>query len=180
MGIHVPRIQSRLEELGVTVPDVPAPAGNYLPFVRQGNLVHLAGVAPTREGRVEYVGKVGRELTLAEGQEAARLCALNLLASLRLACEGDLDHVRRFVSVRGFVNVDESFEDLPRVINGASDLICQVFGREIGAHARTSIGCAMLPGFVAVELDALVVIDTNTFGWPWRPLRVGSPQRSSA
>jgi YjgF/chorismate_mutase-like, putative endoribonuclease len=105
------------------------------------------------------VGKVGRELDLVAGRRAARLCAINLFAALENACDGDLDRVRRFVMLRGFVNATEEFEDVPLVMNGASDLIVEVFGSAVGRHARTSIGCATLPGRVAVELDAVVSIE---------------------
>lgn len=121
--------------------------------------MQLAGTAPSENGRYVYVGQVGRDLTIEQGKAAARLCALNLLATLRDACAGDLDRVRRFLMVRGFVHADTQFEDVPAVINGASDLIISVFGSDIGRHARTSIGCATLPARVAVEIDALVVTD---------------------
>jgi enamine deaminase RidA (YjgF/YER057c/UK114 family) len=154
-------VERRLREVGLTLPPQPVPAANYLPFAREGGLVQLAGVAPTEHGAYAVVGKIGRDLTLEDGQRAARLCALNMLANLRAACGGDLDRVRRVMMVRGFVNAAEDFEGVPLVMNGASDLIVEVFGPEIGRHARTSIGCATLPSRVAVEIDALVVIDST-------------------
>jgi enamine deaminase RidA (YjgF/YER057c/UK114 family) len=153
------RIARRLLELQLVLPPPPLPAANYVPYARLGHLVQVSGVAPTERGAYAFVGKVGRDLDLAAGRSAARLCALNLLATLASACEGDLDRVTRFVMVRGFVNATEDFEQVPLVINGASDLIVEVFGTDVGRHARTSIGCATLPGRVAVEVDALVSID---------------------
>jgi enamine deaminase RidA (YjgF/YER057c/UK114 family) len=145
--------------LGLVLPGRPTPAANYRSFVRDGRLVCLAGVAPTENGAYAVIGKVGKELDLEDGRRAARICALNMLANLKAACGGDLDRVHRIAMVRGFVNATEDFEQAPLVINGASDLLVEVFGAEIGAHARTSIGCATLPGRVAVEIDALVIID---------------------
>jgi enamine deaminase RidA (YjgF/YER057c/UK114 family) len=155
------RIAQRLIELQLVLPPPPAPVANYVPFVAEGHLVQIAGVAPTEAGSYAFVGKVGRELDLADGRRAARLCAINLLATLNSACNGDLDRVARFVMVRGFVNATEDFEDVPLVMNGASDLIVEVFGPEVGRHARTSIGCATLPSRVAVEIDALVSIESG-------------------
>jgi len=151
-------INLRLAELGLELPSPPRPAANFRPFMRAGGFVQLAGVAPSEGGRYTAIGKVGRDIDLAEAKDAARLCALNLIANLQLACDGDLDRVLQFVMVRGFVNAVEEFEQVPAVINGASDLIVDVFGSEIGSHARTSIGCATLPSRVAVELDALVLV----------------------
>ena len=155
------RIAQRLIELQLVLPPPPLPVANYVPYVRDGRLVQVAGVAPTEPGVSTIVGKVGRELDLAEGRRAARLCALNLLATLKGACDDDLDRVTRVVMVRGFVNAAEDFEHVPLVIDGASDLLVEVFGSDIGRHARTSIGCATLPSRAAVELDALVSVDAN-------------------
>jgi enamine deaminase RidA (YjgF/YER057c/UK114 family) len=152
-------IERRLAELNIALPVPPPPAANYAPFVREGNLVQLAGVAPSENGRYAVLGKLGRDLKLEDGRRAARLCALNALANLKAACDGDLDIVQRFIMVRGFVNASEDFEDTPLVMNGASDLIVEIFGSFVGTHARTSVGCATLPGRVAVEIDALVLID---------------------
>jgi enamine deaminase RidA (YjgF/YER057c/UK114 family) len=154
-------VEQRLAELNVTLPRPPSPAANYLPFVRAGRLVQLAGVAPVKDGRYAVVGKLGRELDLDAGRRAARICALNAIASLNAACDGNLDRVAQFLMVRGFVNATEDFESVPAVINGASDLIIDIFGPAKGQHARTSIGCATLPGRVAVEIDALVLIDAD-------------------
>jgi enamine deaminase RidA (YjgF/YER057c/UK114 family) len=153
------KIEARLADLGLVLPASPAPAGNYGPFALHDRLVQLAGVAPVENGRYAFVGKVGREVDLATAQRAARLCALNLIANLRAACAGDLDRVSGFLMLRGYVNAAEDFESIPQVTNGASDLIVEVFGEKIGRHARTSIGCSVLPSRVSVEFDALVIID---------------------
>jgi enamine deaminase RidA (YjgF/YER057c/UK114 family) len=152
-------VAQRLLELQLTLPPPPVPVANYVPFVADGHFVQISGIAPIEAGAYAIVGKVGRELDLVAGRRAARLCAINLFAALENACDGDLDRVRRFVMLRGFVNATEEFEDVPLVMNGASDLIVEVFGSAVGRHARTSIGCATLPGRVAVELDALVSIE---------------------
>jgi len=152
-------IERRLAELSLILPAQPKPAANYVPFVRDGRLIQLSGVAPSQNGVYAVVGKIGRDLDLKDGQRAARICALNLLANLKAACGGDLDRVRRFMMVRGFVNAADDFEQIPLVVNGASDLIVEIFGPEIGRHARTSIGCASLPSRVAVEIDATVIVD---------------------
>lgn len=154
-------IDSRIQQLGIILPTKPIPSANYVPYVRYENLVQLAGVAPTENGEYAVVGKVGHSLDFADGVRAARLCALNALSNLREACGGDLDRVRKFMMVRGFVNASEGFMKVPQVMNGASDLFISVFGEKIGTHARTSIGCSTMPSRVAVELDCLVVIDAE-------------------
>jgi len=150
------RYEQRLAELGVTLPAVPTPAANYVPFVITGNLVYLSGQVCKANGEVTHRGKVGRDLDLAAGKAAARLCAINLIAALKLAI-GDLDRVVRLVSVRGFVASDPSFTEQPQVINGASDLFVEVFG-DAGRHSRTAIGVAVLPSDCAAEVDAVFEI----------------------
>jgi enamine deaminase RidA (YjgF/YER057c/UK114 family) len=157
-------VVERLSLLGITLPAPPAPAANYAPFVREGRLVQVAAVASARLDGTIVVGKVGRELTIEDGYEAARLCALYLLAVLNEACGGDLQRVRQLMTLRGFVNATEAFERIPRVLDGASDLLVDVFGPTIGRHARTAIGCASLPSRVAVELDLLAVVDADERG----------------
>jgi enamine deaminase RidA (YjgF/YER057c/UK114 family) len=148
------RIEQRLSELAIVLPAAGAPAGNYIPFVVAGNLVFLSGQVAREAGKMKYVGKVGRELTVAVGQAAARLCATNLLAQLKVACGGDLDRVERCVRISGFVNSAPDFLEHPKVINGASDLMVEVFG-ERGRHARTAVGVAALPLDSAVEVEAI-------------------------
>jgi enamine deaminase RidA (YjgF/YER057c/UK114 family) len=136
------------------LPSLSAPAANYVPTVRSGNLLFVAGQVTFQDGKVQYVGKLGREFGVDEGQKAARLCALNIMAHVRGALGGDLDRVKRCVRLGGFVNAVPDFTDHPKVVNGASDLIVEVFG-EAGKHARAAVGCGSLPLGVAVEVEAV-------------------------
>lgn len=151
-------IDTRLEELGITVPEAPKPAANYVPYVVTGNTVFISGQVPLLDGKLEYQGKVGVDFTLEEGQACARLVATNILSVLRAACDGDLDRVRRCVKLGGFVNCPADFDQQPQVINGASDLMVEVFG-ERGRHARFAVGANVLPFNVAVEIDAVFEIE---------------------
>jgi enamine deaminase RidA (YjgF/YER057c/UK114 family) len=148
------QIEKRLSELGVTLPAPGAPGGNYVPFVVVGDLAFMAGQVAREAGKMKYVGKVGRDVSVEQGQAAARLCALNLLAQVKVACGGDLDRVERCVRVGGFVNSAPEFLEHPKVINGASDFLVEVFG-ERGQHARTAVGVAALPMDSAVEVEAV-------------------------
>lgn len=148
------KIETRLSQLGITLPPPGAPGGNYVPFVVAGELVFMAGQVAREAGKMKYTGKVGRDLTVEQGQAAARLCAVNLLAQLKAACGGDLDRVERCVRLGGFVNSPPEFTEHPKVVNGASDLIVEVFG-ERGQHARTAVGVAALPMDSAVEVEAV-------------------------
>ena len=146
-------IEKRIADLGVTLPAPGAPAGNYVPFVIAGNLVFMAGPVAREAGKMKYTGKVGRDLSVEDGQAAAKLCAVNLLSQLKAAC-GDLDRVERCVRLGGFVNSPPDFLDHPKVVNGASDFIVEVFG-ERGQHARTAVGVSALPLDSAVEVEAI-------------------------
>jgi enamine deaminase RidA (YjgF/YER057c/UK114 family) len=148
------QIEVRLEELGIVLPETIAPAANYVPYKKVGSLIYISGQVPSVGGKDQFVGKLGKELSLEDGQKAARICAINVIAQLRLAVGGDLDTVIGCVRVGGFVNSDPSFGDQPKVINGASDLIVDVFG-DAGRHTRAAVGCAALPRNVAVEVDAI-------------------------
>lgn len=151
-------VADRLKELGLTIPPAPAPAANYVPYVQEGKLVFVAGQVPRgADGKLQYVGKVGRDLTEQQGYEAARLCALNCIAQAQ-ACLGTLERVKRVVQVRGFVNCTPEFTNHPQVINGASDLIVQVFG-EKGKHARAALGAGSLPAGVAAEVEMVVAVE---------------------
>lgn len=147
-------IEARLKEHGITLPAQPTPAANYAPFVKVGTIVFISGQIPSLNGKLSFVGKVGPDFTVQEGCEAARLCALNILAQLKVACDGDLNKVIRCIRLGGFVNCPEEFKDQPKVINGASDLMVAVFG-ENGRHARAAVGVSSLPLGVAVEVDAI-------------------------
>ncbi|MFM7533611.1 MAG: RidA family protein [Rubrivivax sp.] len=152
------RIEARLAELGLELPVAPTPIANFVPWQRADCTVYLAGQVNEWNGTVPFVGKLGREFDVATGQQAARLCALNLLACLKLACDGDLDRVRQCLRLGGFVNCEPDFEFAPAVVNGASDLIVALMG-EVGRHARTAVGVASLPRRAAVEVDAIFLID---------------------
>jgi enamine deaminase RidA (YjgF/YER057c/UK114 family) len=151
------RAEDRLAELGLTLPDVPAPVAAYTPAVRTGDLVFTSGQVPTVDGKVVATGKVGAEVDAADAQEYARICALNALAAVK-ALVGDLDKVRRVVKVVGFVASAPDFTGQPGVINGASELLNQVFG-DAGVHARSAVGVAALPLDVPVEVEILVEVD---------------------
>jgi enamine deaminase RidA (YjgF/YER057c/UK114 family) len=151
------KIDARLAELGLVLPAAAAPAGNYVPYVTSGKLVFVAGQITFQDGKPQFIGKLGREFAIQEGQAAARICAINILSQLRAACGGDLDRVVRIVRLGGFVNCVPEFNDQPQVINGASDLVVQVFG-DAGKHARAAVGVASLPLGVAVEIDAVAEI----------------------
>lgn len=147
-------IEKRLAELGIALPPPGTPGGNYVPFVVVGELAYMAGQVAREAGKMKYTGKVGRDLPVEQGQAAAKLCALNLLAQLKVACDGDLDRVERCVRLTGYVNSPPDFTEHPKVINGASDFIVEVMG-ERGRHARTAIGVAALPLDSAVEVEAI-------------------------
>jgi enamine deaminase RidA (YjgF/YER057c/UK114 family) len=148
--------EARLNKMGLNVPNAPAPAANYVPYVVVDNMVYVSGqIAKGDEGLI--VGKLGADMDVASGQEAAKVCALNLIAQLKVACDGDLDRLKRVVKLGGFVNSTLEFTDHPAVINGASDFIGEVFG-EVGAHARAAVGCSSLPFGVAVEIEGVFQI----------------------
>jgi enamine deaminase RidA (YjgF/YER057c/UK114 family) len=147
------RIDARLAELGLTLPEAPAPAANYVPFVRVGDLVFISGqISQSPDGLIK--GKVGADLDVAAGAAAARRCAMSILAQAARACGGDLDRIVRAVKLTGFVNSTAEFTDQPKVINGCSDLLVEVLG-EAGRHSRSAVSAASLPLGVAVEIEAI-------------------------
>ncbi len=148
------KIDARLQELGIELPTPPAPAGAYVQHHRHGDLVYVAGQVTFWNGELKYVGKVGQDFTLEDGQEAARVCALNLIAQVKDALGGDLDRVKRVVRLGGFVNCPADFTDHPKVINGASNVMGEIFG-EAGKHVRVAMGAGSLPLNVAVEVEGL-------------------------
>ena len=153
-------VEKKLTALGLTLPPIPTPIANYVPAVRSGNLVFISGHGPVTmvDGKVSYIrGKVGRELTVEQGYEAAKIVTLNMLQSLK-GVIGDLDKVRRIVKLLGFVNCTEDFPDQPKVINGASDLLVELYGDQ-GRHARSAVGMYQLPFGIAVEIEMVVEVD---------------------
>ncbi len=150
-------IEQRLAELGIELPQASAPAANYVPFAVSGNLVFVAGQVPVWNGEIRHRGRLGDDFTIDDGYQAARLCALNVIAQLKAACGGDLDRAVRCVKLGGFINSAPAFTDQPKVMNGASDLIVEVFGDK-GHHARFAVGAPTLPLGVSVEVDAIFEI----------------------
>ena len=148
-------IENRLAELGITLPDAPAPAANYVPFVQSGNLVFVSGQISQDENGL-ITGKLGDGVSLEQGAAAARRCGLALIAQLKAAV-GDLDRVKRVVKLSGFVNSTADFTDQPKVVNGCSDLMVEVFG-DAGRHARAAVSSPSLPLGVAVEIEAVFEI----------------------
>ncbi|MBI1686120.1 RidA family protein [Caulobacter hibisci] len=149
------KVEERLAGLGITLPEPVAPVANYVPFVRSGNLVHISGqISLDASGGIK--GTVGVDVDLETAQEAARLCGINLLAQIK-AATGDLDKVARIVKLGGFVQAGPDFIDIPKVINGASDLMVEAFG-DAGRHARSAVGVYKLPLGFAVEVDAVVEV----------------------
>jgi enamine deaminase RidA (YjgF/YER057c/UK114 family) len=151
-------IEARLKQLGIELPQASAPVANYVPYTISGKLVVISGQITMRNGRPEFIGKLGRDIGIADGQQAARLCALNLLAHLRVAAGGDRDPVKRCLRLGGFVNCMPDFTDMPQVVNGASDLMVEVFG-DAGRHARAAVGVNSLPAGVAVEVEGLFELE---------------------
>ena len=148
------KVEARLKELKIELPKAAAPAANYVPYVVAVKLLFTAGQVTFWNGELKFIGKVGREFSVEQGYEAARLCALNIVAQVKAACGGDLDKVKRCVKVVGFVNCTPEFTDQPKVINGASDLLVQVFG-DAGKHGRSAVGVGSLPLGVATEVEAV-------------------------
>ena len=149
-------VEERLAALGIALPQPVAPVANYVPFVRSGSLVHISGqISIDAEGGIK--GVVGEDLDLERAIAAARLCGVNLIAQMKAACDGDLKRVKRVVKLAGFVQAGPDFFDIPKVVNGASDLMVEAFG-EAGRHARSAVGVYRLPLNFAVEVDAVVEI----------------------
>lgn len=148
------KVEERLAELGITLPQPNAPVANYVPFVRSGDLLHISGqVSIDASGGIK--GTVGVDVDAETAKRAARLCGINLIAQMKAACEGDLDRVVRVVKLGGFVQAGPDFFDIPQVVNGCSDVMVDAFG-DVGRHARSAVGVYRLPLNFAVEVDAVV------------------------
>jgi enamine deaminase RidA (YjgF/YER057c/UK114 family) len=150
-------IEAKLTSLGINLPTPAAPVANYVGFVKSGNQVFISGQLPIENGEVKFIGKVGSKISVEDAKKAARLCGINLLAQLKVACEGNLDRVVRCVKLGVFVNGDVDFIEHPVVANGASDLMVEVLG-DAGKHARAAVGSGSLPRGVSVEIDAIFEI----------------------
>jgi enamine deaminase RidA (YjgF/YER057c/UK114 family) len=152
------KIDARLNELGLTIPTPPPAQANYVPWRRTGNQVWIAGQGALQDGELKFNGRLGDTVSVEEGYACARIVALNILGHLRDACEGDLDRVVQCVKLGGFVCCTQDFQQTPQVINGASDLLVEVFG-DAGKHARFAVGAPALPFGISVEIDAVFEIE---------------------
>ena len=148
-------VEQELAKLGLVLPALPTSVASYVIYKFASGMVFISGQLPMLDRQLQYKGKVGNELTVQQGADAARLCAQNILSALNNAIQGDWSRVKSVVRVGGFVNCDGAFEDHPKVINGASNLFVAVFGQEIGCHSRTAVGVNSLPLGAAVEVDAI-------------------------
>ena len=146
-----------LKKLNIDLPDAPSPVGAYVAYKKAGKLIFISGQLPMSKDGNLLKGKIGKELTLEDGQKAAKLCALNLLSQAKKAADGNLDKIKSCVKITGFVNSTDEFTDQPKVINPASEMLSSVFG-DIGKHARAAISANSLPLGVAVEIDAIFEI----------------------
>jgi enamine deaminase RidA (YjgF/YER057c/UK114 family) len=147
-------IERRLAGAGLSLPPATAPAGSYVPYTISGKLLLVSGQLPIKDGKIAVTGRLGEGLGIERGQEAARLCALNLLAQAKAACGGELDKLARCLKLGGFVSCAPGFTEHPKVVNGASDLIAEAMGDQ-GKHARFAVGCASLPLDASVEVEAI-------------------------
>ncbi len=148
--------EARLNELGVTLPDAPAPAANYVPYVIVGDIVYVSGqISQGPDGLI--TGKLGQDMSIEDGTAAAKSCAVSLLAQVKAACGGDLDRLTRVIKLTGFVNSTADFTDQPKIINGASDFLVEALG-DTGKHARSAVSAAALPMNVAVEIEGIFQI----------------------
>lgn len=154
-------VAARLSKLGIVLPSVAPASGNYIPCRLVGNLLFVSGQIPRIDGVEHFVGVVGQGISPRDAYQAARLCALNIVARVDAALEGDLDRVEACVQVRGFVNAPDDFRDHPAVIDGASDLLVEIFG-EKGRHVRTALGAGSLPRNASVEVDAVFEVTTKS------------------
>jgi len=151
-------IDKRLAELGIVLPTPAQPVATYVPWVKTGNLVYISGQGAMKDGKLQYTGKVGDTLSIEDAIASARLTGINIISHLRDACGGDLDRVKRVVKLLGLVNCTPTFGEHPKVINGASDLMVEVFGDK-GRHARSAVGAPSLPFGLSVEVEAIVEIE---------------------
>lgn len=149
--------EDRIAALGLDLPEAAVPVANYVPFSQSGSLIFISGQLPLKDGKLLFTGKVGDSVSLEAAVIAARQSALNIISLAKLACDGDLGRVKRIVKLSGFVAADSNFTAHPKVMNGASDLMVDVFG-EAGRHARAAVGCPSLPLDAPVEVEAIIEI----------------------
>ena len=149
--------EENIKKLDLIIPEMPTPMANYVPFKVADNTVYVSGQGPVVDGKIVYSGKVGKEISEEEGIKAAELCCINIVSALKTSLNGDWDRLATFLKLGAFVNCDENFTDQPKIINGASDLISQIFG-DSGKHTRAAISVNSLPLGAAVEVDAIFEI----------------------
>ena len=151
--MHV--FEENIKNLGLNIPDLPKALANYVPYKVIGKTIYISGQAPVQNGELIYKGKVGSDISIEDGIEAAKLCVINIIAAVKTGLEGDWDKLDSFVKLTGFVNCQDNFTDQPKIINGASDMLVEIFGDQ-GRHSRVAIGSNALPLGIAVEIDAIV------------------------
>lgn len=156
LEVHNMKIEEKLAELGLTLPQVPAPVAAYVPAVKAGRWVYVSGQTPFRDGKLRVTGKLGKDVSIEDAYEEAKQCALNIMAAVK-SVAGSLDNVERIVKVVGFVACTPDFTNAPKVVNGASELFGEVFGDK-GKHARAAVGVASLPLDCCVEVEAVILL----------------------
>ena len=149
--------EKNIKELGIAIPDLPVALANYVPYRIVDGIMYISGQAPIKDGRMQYTGKVGANISIEDGIRAAELCCINIIAALKQGTNGNWDQLDSFVKLGGFVNSPDDFTDHPKIINGASDLLVKIFGDK-GRHARFAVGSNSLPMNISVEIDAIIKI----------------------
>lgn len=149
--------EENIKKLDLKIPDLPSPLANYVPYKVSDNTVYVSGQGPVIDGKIIYSGKVGNEISQEEGVKAAELCCINIIAALKSSINGDWNRLDTFLKLGGFVNCDNDFIDQPKIINGASDLLVNIFGDK-GRHSRFAVGSNALPLNISVEIDAIIKI----------------------
>ena len=149
--------EENIKKLDLKIPDLPSPLANYVPYKVSDNTVYVSGQGPVIDGKIIYSGKVGNEISQEEGVKAAELCCINIIAALKSSINGDWNRLDSFLKLGGFVNCDNNFSDQPKIINGASDLLVNIFGDK-GRHSRFAVGSNSLPLNISVEIDAIIKI----------------------
>ena len=147
--------EENIKNLGLKIPELPKALANYVPYKIVGKTMYISGQAPVKNGELIYKGKVGSDISVEDGIEAARLCVINIIAAVKTGLEGDWSKLDSFVKLTGYVNCQDTFTDQPKIINGASDMLVEIFGDQ-GRHSRVAVGSNALPLGIAVEIDALV------------------------
>ena len=149
--------EENIKKLDLKIPDLPSPLANYVPYKVSDNTLYVSGQGPVIDGKIIYSGKVGNEISQEEGVKAAELCCINIIAALKSSINGDWNRLDTFLKLGGFVNCDNDFSDQPKIINGASDLLVNIFGDK-GRHSRFAVGSNALPLNISVEIDAIIKI----------------------